>query len=511
MAFPIHSARSSQINDALNKDRDYIPMNLAQKVNYSINRVFTQHSGKIALTSLALLAIGGALVGLALSRQLNGTLPPNFKMPMLIAGAGVAGIGLTAFSGVNYRWRHIPKYLIGIPILSLFGRDKCLSPEIQAKTKSVGNERCSWADLYTINKTFYTVDFKETKDVHHQGFIEGYMFAEQIQEMITDVLRPMVGTAAMLTGDWSGKRLEAGLQRVKIPEQYQPYISGVFLGMQRWAEETGRELMIEEKEIELAHKFTDIYKAVGVNMFSRMFMGALGCSTIVTKNADGNVVAARTLDWPSYGKNPGMILKIYKTANGTTVESLGLPGVRSVLNATNSHGLGVIINECGNVSKGEIPYGMAACEIIESSKNVQEAAEKIRSMNNRLASSHHLTVFDRKDAINFQIYAGNEPRIERDLKDYGALVITNHAEDRDGNFIEGTLAEPSSHARKDAIRKILIETNDKGDKEVILGCITDPTVNVMDTIAAAVYDTSKNSAQYASDTYFAAQHLQDIV
>ncbi len=163
--------------------------------------------------------------------------------------------------------------------------------------------------------------------------------------------------------------------------------------MCRWADERGLEApMITQADIELAHKFTDIYKAIGINLFSRMFMGALGCSTVVTKDSEGKVVAGHTLDWPSYGKNPRMILKKYKVVDGTAVESLGLPGVRSVLNAKNSHGLGVIINECGNVSRGEIPYGLAACEVIESTKNVQEAAAKVRAMNPKLASSHHMTV-----------------------------------------------------------------------------------------------------------------------
>ncbi len=88
------------------------------------------------------------------------------------------------------------------------------------------------------------------------------------------------------------------------------------------------------------------------------------------------------------------------------------------------------------------------------------------------------------------------------------MVVTNHAEDIVGNIIPGTLAEPTSYARADAVRRVLGAKGNKSADQVVMECIQDPEVNVMDTIAAVTFNTATDKARYASDTYFAAAHLQ---
>ena len=192
-----------------------------------------------------------------------------------------------------------------------------------------------------------------------------------------------------------------------------------------------------------------------------------------------------------------MIVQRYCTASGKRIEVQTLPGIMHALTARNNHNLVAIINELGTRSVGKVPYGLVARDIIENASTVNEAVEmlsrKVNSVDEKPASSHTLTLVDPEQACMCHMYAKDDYSfVARRLTGDGSLVVTNHAIDVDGRVIPDTEADDTTYARMRAAREAL---DAKASPQECL-----KAVNVMDTVAVAIYNIQKTGPNTAQTT-----------
>lgn len=172
------------------------------------------------------------------------------------------------------------------------------------------------------------------------------------------------------------------------------------------------------------------------------------------------------------------------------------PGIIGALTASNDKGLVAIINEVGTVSKEGVPYNLLTREIIDSASSVVEAKAMIDHPDYQAASSHHLTVADKTQAINFQMhvlpgrkYIARQLHFERPNE---FLVVTNHAFDDEDEMIDKSIADTSSKTRFASMTDSLQEELQSEGRIVDVMRKALLSVNVIDTVAAAIYTFSQN-------------------
>lgn len=417
------------------------------------------------------------------------------------------------------QWVHVPISMFAVPLLSLFGvqwlhgmeervfeerqyfREGQLAAELHYEKQQDGHE-LPVLELYT-------------EDEYEMGFSQGYLLGKEIDRLFHLVLKPMLLLASVATGDFSGSFYQRQIEEITIPLRFAREISGLVAGVHRYAEESCIETSITEDIVQNSHKLTDIYKSILCQrVFGIPFFNSMGCSTAVVKK--GNAIGiCRTLDWPSMGMMGEYTLLRRHTVKGMKVEMQTFPGIIGALTASNEKGLVAIINEVGIVSKAGVPYNLLTREIIDHAASVKEAKMMIDAPKYQAASSHHLTLADRRQAINFQMHVlPDQKYVARELhfeNENEYLIVTNHALDDANQMIEDSFADSSSKKRFASMTNSLgTELEKEQDiREVMKKALQ--SVNVLDTVAAAMYTFPEEGKvvpeQYVHDNFFAAEHL----
>lgn len=339
-----------------------------------------------------------------------------------------------------------------------------------------------------------------TSDPEEMGEAQGYLLGDAIEKIIFDVLKPMIFTSSILVGDFSGKQLKEGLQSVSIPEAFNKELKAMAKGYKKYCEEKGIAFYDFTNDLYVAHKFADVYKAIGAQrLFGVRIFSAVGCTTVVQR-INNSLFVSRTLDWPTFGKGGSqMLLRKHKTNLGEEVTTHTMPGVIHAL--TGKRKLEVIINELGITSRSGTPYGLIARQVVEQCDTLDDARKFIIA--EQPASSCHLTVIDHanKTASNFQFHVTNEPFVERSIEKHNPLIVTNHAVDDNGETIPGTIADASSHER---FKKVQLALKDAPLNKLNRVCAK----------AACVYDTvgvvnSENGVwkDVVGSNFTASEHL----
>lgn len=471
----------------------------------NVRQYISYHPQSALLASVATAATG---IGATLAKSSN------------YLTQAVTALGVTTLLGTAYQWKHLPANMIGVPLLSLFG----VQWRHGMEERLFEERKCFNEDEKLIGQVFYekqkdghTLPVLDlySEDHYEQGFAQGYLLGKEIDDLFHRVLKPMIMLAQVATGDFSGSFYQRQVKKITIPESYAKEIQGLVEGVKTYAKERGLQTDLTEEMILNAHKVTDIYKSILCQkILGFSFFNSLGCSTAVVKKGN-QIGVCRTLDWPSFGMM-GMftILRRHKVGE-TKIELQTFPGIIGALTAHNNHGLVAIINECGTISKEGIPYTLLTRQVVEQSKNVREAKSLIDHPRFQPASSHHLTLTDRREAINFQMLAvPGKKYLARSLQfehENEYLVVTNHAVDENNQVMEHTLADSSSKKRFKAMQDCFAT---ELKKEQPLTTVMQKgllVVNTVDTVAAAIFTIQEDAKvipeQYVHDNNFAALHL----
>ena len=129
---------------------------------------------------------------------------------------------------------------------------------------------------------------------HQSGFDQGYILAPQIFRMITR-MRWLSG----FVGTYRPGELTASLERIKrmIPEEYLQEMQGIVDGMSRWENENStiysRSITLDE--LLVYHLMPDALHVC----FPQL--GGMGCTVVIDRDDEGNIVYGRHTDWASLG------------------------------------------------------------------------------------------------------------------------------------------------------------------------------------------------------------------
>ncbi|MFN4173835.1 MAG: C45 family autoproteolytic acyltransferase/hydrolase [Parachlamydiaceae bacterium] len=433
---------------------------MIQRVCEGTNRLIAHHTKPLLISTIALTAI--ACASAFLSAPISVTLTAT-----LLAGAAL-GI-------LSYRYRHVFNYLILAPILDAAGLkitgNSSLKEFEEREFKGHSLKYIDGQPVLTLN----------TSDPEEMGEAQGYLLGDAIEKLIFDVLKPMIFTSSLLVGDFSGKQLKEGLEKVSIPDAYDKELKAMAKGYKKFCEEKGIAFYDFTNDLHVAHKFADVYKAIGAQrLFGIRMFSAVGCTTVVQK-INNSMFVSRTLDWPTFGKGGSqMLLRKHKIASGEEVVTHTMPGVIHAL--TGKRRLEVIINELGTASRSGTPYGLIARKVVEECNTLEEARKFLEK--ELPASSCHLTVVDHesKSASNFQFHVSDKPFIERSIEKHNPLIVTNHAIDDNGAAISGTIADGSSHKRFKKVQDALKDAPlDKLNRVCSLAACVFDTVGVVNS------------------------------
>lgn len=491
--------------------------------SYSVEPAYTHEQGfekivggicrSVSYNPYSALLIGSAGIGASLFR-----FSATYSLISTFFLNSITAIGMATLLGVVYQWKHLPTSLIGVPLLSLFG----IQWRHGMGEKQFEERKC-FKDHQLIGEIYYEKQKNgddipvlelHSKDHYDKGFAHGYLLGKEIDDLFHRVLRPLISLVQVATGDFSGSFYQKQFDQITIPEQYAEELRGALAGVKAYAKDRGYETDLTEEDAHSAHKITDIYKAILCQrILGFSFINALGCSTAIIKQND-QIAACRTLDWESFDKMGGLTIVRRDQVGNTKTESMIFPGLIHALTSYNNHGLIVIINECGIVSQEGTPYGLLARQIIEKAKTVKEAQAMIDQANFQPASSHHLTIVDCKEGINFQMLVSNKKYLARSLpfkQENECVVLTNHALDEEGQVMEGTIAHSSSKKRFQAMQATVNQGLKENQRLTDIMRQALCAVNTKDTIGAAIYTFQGNQVireQYAYDNHFAASHLK---
>lgn len=369
---------------------------------------------------------------------------------------------------------------------------------------------------------------------YEQGEAQGYAMAEQLWDLVFQVMPLMMQEAGKDRSDPSLQRLKTQAENLYFPPAVLEEIEGIADGFIRWG--NGRQYSFDKAELLVslrqAHVLTDTYKAIGSGH------SLPGCSTVVMRDSDQQLIVGRLLDWISIGKI-GQLLFVksyaHSSEEGSTrrIYSHTFPGFVGGLTCWNDDGLKIIVNELGVTSRTSgIPYNLAVKQLIEQCSTVEQVKGRLMAWQNtadhKIASSVSLTVVDTHHASLFQLYphgdvtmdngailaeeSSQEPKVaaltclapglfERPYRPGDAsLLTTNHAYfiDSDNNTsstIPNSLCDGTSEERLCSMRQAT------GSVETLLQSAGEKA-----TIGAYVFDSSGHM-KIVADNYNAFKLL----
>lgn len=303
-----------------------------------------------------------------------------------------------------------------------------------------------------------------------------------------------------------------------IPKAHLEELQGLVKGYNQWIDEQNNHLHIKlsfESAL-VFHFVSDImhYKPSDDHIPARSpitirinDLQRVGCTVVVDRDENQNIVAARNMDWGLVGAYTVIFKRKY--ANFETLE-IGFPGLIGTVTGRKDSGFTVMMNIAfGQTSEVR---GMPTCffnrACLENCNSVSEVENFLKKYNP--LGPFHLIAIDNQDAKSFHMHQNADEQsphyVTRSLFDQQPLIVTNCAypdhTGRGEDFVGSHLREESLEAFfRDARKKI---AKDKYDPLAILGAAM-KLPHVCNPITAQSILFSKDKVELVFDNYFAAE------
>ncbi len=328
------------------------------------------------------------------------------------------------------------------------------------------------------------------------GKAQGYLCGDAISNLSSKYLH-------ILGGVFNDQAIRAFRER--IPREYLQEIEGLVDGYNAWSQEQGfgssaRYLTVDQmiifQMLPDLQQLESTQSVWGPNT-------RLGCSVFFERNAEGNIVFARNLDFPSLGvlgTHSLMIKRNYTDGRHSTLD-LGNPALVGVLTGMNDQGLCLSMNVSSTIYARTDPTCLSSSfynrRLLERSASVSNVTTHARAESPM--SAYHLSASDRTGAaaVHFFQNAGGTHHIrnfEDGCSQSGCMRVLN-----------GTYSSTTTTGDiRDSTITPFLENRVNRPIEAILA---EPYVCCLETTQTAVMEPHSGRFRVAFDNGFSGRHL----
>ena len=216
----------------------------------------------------------------------------------------------------------------------------------------------------------------------------------------------------------------------QIPEEFQEEIKGI-------ADASG----VKENDILLIN-LTEEFGAI-FYLYLKPFIPFLKCSAFVSKDAEGNIIWGRNLDYLFYEDLPSRsVLFVYLPDQGFPFISLGWPAVIGAPTAISKDFSLILLSSPARTNRifSGIPQEILTRQVIQYSQNLDEAVKKIISA--QATVGQNLVLVSQNDAKVVEISPIKKTVRSFDTNEY--INVTNHFQVKEMEKEQGIYFKPEN-------------------------------------------------------------------
>ncbi len=332
------------------------------------------------------------------------------SLPFRVSSLGLSGIAVRAVSAP----------LIGLASLVMLLTFPILTPyRYNMKHHKYTEGSCESGELkYENDVPILRLDMK---DPYKAGFAQGFLCGDAIFWLIR--LSPIFLSKEIPQSVI--ERLES-----KIPEKYRKEMQGIADGCNERRKGCFlNELKVTAEEVLRLNLVVD-----STYLLEEQAQTQVACTSIIEKDADGNIVFARNMDWLSLSFVGACSLVTHRVEEGNVLVSSTIGGFIGVPTGMNQHGLAIAINSCTDFIENEkrsleertqgMPIGFYTRACLAKCKNIADVEEFIEE--NPFAGPYHLIVADRDGGASFHLFQGESSYLVRKLEEGKPLITFNN-------------------------------------------------------------------------------------